>query len=193
MRNSTPIRTVVDPSCNGERGADIRSTLKRSMSSVTVEAEIKANSRASAGAPMDETTPEGGTVPAIETPEALLDALRGHPEWPEERRADVLDRLVAGFPRERWAEAILVRLGDLGGGDGEAVLQLVEALDRPEMFEALAEALVGQPDLPPERAWIALGMLEGTGLIEAYPELAERRDELAEASEEEESSLDQLA
>ncbi len=73
------------------------------------------------------------------------------------------------------------------------VLRLVEAFADRSLLEGLAQSLLSQPNLTPERSWEALGLLQGTGLIEAYPELVERLEELDELIDAEESSLDELA
>jgi len=127
-----------------------------------------------------------------ETPDAILDAIRDHPGWPDARRDEGFDRLIARFPAATLAAAARRRLGDLGGADGGIVLRLVEALATPELLESLADALIGGPELPLERAYEALDLLGGAGLLDAYPELAERWAELDEAIDEA-GSLDDLA
>src|SRR6202034_4319433 len=52
--------------------------------------------------------------------------------------------------------------------------------------------LEDQPDLPPERAWGALGLLEGAGLLDSHPILAERWDELGETLESADDALETL-
>jgi hypothetical protein len=125
------------------------------------------------------------------SPGSLLDALRDHAEWSQSQRAEQFDRLVAGFEPEDLLRAARNRLPDLRGHEGEAVLRLIEAFETPEVLEELAEAIAAQPDLPAERAWHALGLLDEAGLLDAYPELAERWDELSEAMDDE-GSLDEL-
>jgi hypothetical protein len=127
----------------------------------------------------------------VGSPDALLDALRAHPEWDERRRDDALDELVARFPAERLVAAVRPRLRDLGGPDAESLLRLVEANATQELLRELAEALAIQPGLAPELAWQALALLDDAGLLEAFPELLERWDELNEALDEE-GSLDEL-
>jgi len=122
-----------------------------------------------------------GTAP--DSPEATLDALREHREWGEETQEGQLARLVERFPVDRLRAAVRDRLGDLGGADGEAVLRLVEAYATPDLLEELAGALERQPGLPPERAWGALALLDGSGILDDRPELAARWDELNEALE----------
>ena len=107
---------------------------------------------------MDEVQPE-------ESPETLLNALADHPEWGLARRDAQLDRLVARFPPEVLSDAIGARLGDLSGDDAEAVLRLVEAIGSDGLLDALAEALRAQPDLPSEREWEALAVLDGAGRL----------------------------
>ncbi len=126
-----------------------------------------------------------------ETPENLLDAFR-HLEWTDRQRNEQLDRLIARFPKERLLAALRPRLRDLQGGDAEALLRLVEAFATPDLLRVLAEALVVQPHLSPERAWDALALLDGTGVLKAYPELVERWAELNETLDEEDT-LAQLA
>ncbi len=128
---------------------------------------------------MDESSPE--------SPDAILDALRERGEWDDEARDRQVARLVERFPVEQIREAIRARLSRLDGGDGEAILRLAEAYATPDLMIELARALVDQPDLPPERAWEALALVEGSGGIEAYPELAERWDELNDSFESEDA------
>ena len=80
-------------------------------------------------------------------------SLRDHPEWTEQRRDAELDRLVSGFPSDRVRAVVRDRLDDLDGPDAEAILRWIEAHADPELLQALAEGLVRQPDLAPERAW----------------------------------------
>lgn len=117
------------------------------------------------------------------SPGDLLDALREHPDWDERRRDEVFDELLRRFPAAELIAAARGRLGVLAGGDGEAVLRIVEAFGDDSDRERLARSLVAQPDLPPERAWEALSILEGSGRIEAEPELAERWEELVDLIE----------
>src|SRR5436305_562623 len=93
------------------------------------------------------------------TAKAVLDALDVHPEWDEGQREEHFNRLIERFSPEALLDATRSRLHDLGGARGEAVLRLIEAFGTPETFEALAESLASQPDLPPERAWEALALL----------------------------------
>jgi hypothetical protein len=125
-------------------------------------------------------------------PEALLDDLRAHPEWDDRRREEELERLITRHSPDELRAAIRRRLHDLSGPDGEPVLRLIEALATPELLDALAAALLAQPDLAPERAWDALGLLEDAGQLERHLELAERWDELNETLDDE-GSLSQLA
>jgi hypothetical protein len=126
-----------------------------------------------------------------EMSDSLLDSLRDHPEWSDAKRAEVFDRLIAEHSQAELMELIQGRLGNLHGHDGEAVLRLVEALATKELLDKLAKALKRQPDLPAERAWEALELLQENELLDAHPDLAERWDELNEAIDEN-GSLDQL-
>ena len=139
---------------------------------------------------MDSLSPDDGPSPAFATPEAHFDALRDHPEWTDRRRAEELDLLVRRFPPDRCMSAVRGRLGDLHGGDAEPMLRLIEAYPTPELLRELAEAVVAQDDLSPERAWDALALLEGHGMLEGYPALLERWQELNEALDEDGSIHD---
>ena len=139
---------------------------------------------------MDSLSPDDGSSLAFDTPEAHLDALRDHPEWTDRRRAEELDLLVRRFPRDRCMTAVRGRLGDLHGGDAEPMLRLIEAHSTPALLCELAEAVVAQHDLSPERAWDALALLEGHGMLEGYPALIERWRELNEALDEDGSIQD---
>ena len=103
----------------------------------------------------------------------------------------LLIRLVERFPADRLVDALRARLGDLAGADIEAILRLLEAFGDESLYDDLAAALVAQPDLPAERAWEALALLDASGRIERYPDLLERWDDLNE--EIDEGSLDDLA
>ncbi len=125
-------------------------------------------------------------------PDHWLDALCQHPEWDESRRDAAFDALVARFDPETLAAAARARLNALDGGDGEAILRLLEAFGTPEDFRALADALARQPDLAPERAWEALTVLDAAGCLDEVPELAERYEELLELMDEGDA-FDELA
>ena len=114
----------------------------------------------------------------IEEPGAFLDAI--DPGTPSDDRAIalMLDLLIGKHASDRLASAILPRLGDLRGVRGELILGLVEGLARDDLWDALADAIVTQPDLAADRAWMALEVLEGTGRIEERPSLMELREEM---------------
>ncbi|MFO0950884.1 MAG: hypothetical protein U0835_06955 [Isosphaeraceae bacterium] len=114
------------------------------------------------------------------TPDAFLDLLRDHPEWSDERREAVLGRLVERFDAARVVAALIPRLRNLRGADAEAILRLVEAHPEPALMKALADAVDGDEDLPPETAWQALAVLDAAGGLDAYPSLAERWEDLNE-------------
>src|SRR6185312_14752342 len=141
------------------------------------------------GVDMDATSP--GDEPP-DSPEAMLDALRDLPGSGEAARDSQLARIVERFPADRLREAVRGRLRLLEGEDGEAILRLVEAYATPELLEELAEALEDQPDLAPERAWGALALLEGAGVLEGHPSLMDRWDELSETFESEDDALETL-
>ena len=143
---------------------------------------------------MNSLSPDDSQPLQVETTESLLDALRAHPEWDERQRDEQMDRLIARFPADRIVAALRPRLKELHGADGECLLRLVEANAAPDLLRSLAEAISNQPDLPPERAWDALAILDAEELLDSYPDLAERWDELNEMlGDEGENSLGQLA
>jgi hypothetical protein len=129
--------------------------------------------------------------PSSPDADAMLESLRRHPEWTEGQRDAVLDRLVERFPADELIRAVQGRVQDLNGGDAEALLRLVEANPHPDLLSALAESIAAQPDLPPERAWEALAVLEAAGALAAYPALVDLWDELNEALDED-GSIEQL-
>jgi hypothetical protein len=122
---------------------------------------------------------------STETPEAMLDRLRDHPEWSDRQREEYLGLLVERFPGGRVIEAVLPRLDDLGGDDAEILLRLIEANPEPAALDALARALERQPHLPVERQWEALAVLEGGGALDRFPSLRERWNDLAELFDDE--------
>ena len=126
------------------------------------------------------------------TPTEILDELDPN-DATDEACAEVVDRLVMGFDDAELREALQGRLADLRGPRGSVVLRLVEAYADELLGIELADALAGQPDLPPDRAWEALMIVHGLGLIDAYPELAERLDEIDAIVDEGDVSLDELA
>jgi hypothetical protein len=128
------------------------------------------------------------TLPAAQA----LEAFRAYPDWDDARREDELGRLIAAHPPAELRAAVRSRLDDLGEKLGEPLLRLVEVLATPELLEALAVAVLAQPDLAPERAWEALALLDDAGRLDDSPELAERWEELNETVEDD-KSLDQLA
>jgi hypothetical protein len=141
---------------------------------------------------MDLQPLETSAWPEPESPGAGLDAFALHPEWDERRRDAELERLIVRFPPDQLRAAVGARLGNLDSIAGEPLLRLVESLADRALLERLAEALLAQPGLRPERAWSALTLLDDAGLLDRYPELAERWDELNEMLAED-SSLEQLA
>lgn len=132
----------------------------------------------------DDATDRAGSGPGDDTPEAILDRLRDEPGLDPDERDALLDRLVERFDRDRIVDAVRGRLGDLGGDDAPAVLRLAEAFGDEDLFDSLGEALVAQPDLPAERAWEALAMLDASGRLDRFPALLDRWDDLNEAIDE---------
>lgn len=126
------------------------------------------------------------------SPTEILDEL-GHDDAADDACAEVVDRLVMGFDDEELRDALRGRLGDLRGARGSVVLRLVEAYADELLGIELAEALATQPDLAPDRSWEALMIVQGLGLLDAYPELAERLEEIDAIADEGETSLDELA
>lgn len=107
-----------------------------------------------------------------------------------------LDRVVAELierhPAEVLRQAVRRRLSDLSGPGGYLVLRIVEATQTPALLDELADALLGQEALAPDRAWDALSLLRGGTHLSARPELADRLRELDEAFEDEDQVLDEF-
>jgi hypothetical protein len=125
------------------------------------------------------------------TPASMLDAFRTHPEWSDRDRDFQLGRIVERFSPTQVVEAVQERLADLGGEDADALLRLVELNKSQTLARALGRALLAQPDLPIERTWEALSVLEASGVIGEFLELAERWEDMS-ADLDEEGSLGQL-
>ena len=122
---------------------------------------------------------------------AALDNLRHQAEWSDRERDAALDRLIERFPIEDVNEAVRERLGDLSGPDGEILLRVVEANSGSSLARALAEALEDQLDLPADRLWSALDVLDGAGILGNYPLLQELWDELNDSLDED-GSIEEL-
>jgi hypothetical protein len=129
---------------------------------------------------------------AVGSPAEALDAFALHADWDERRRNAEVEHLIARFSPDEIRAAIGPRLGRLDSQAGDVMLQIVAALVTPELLEHLAQSLLAQPGLRPDRAWTVLTLLDDAGVIDRYPELAERWDELNETLAED-SSLEQLA
>lgn len=141
---------------------------------------------------MDTQPPDNPAVPVDESPEALLEAFRTHPEWTERQRDEQLDRLIERVPVDRLLAAVRIRMHDLSGVEGEVILRIIEAHASADLLRELGAALVAQPELAPERLWEALTLLEGADLLGEFPELLARSEELDEWLDEE-GSLEELA
>src|SRR5690606_24335558 len=94
------------------------------------------------------------------------------------------------IPPDALADATRAALADLSGPRGAAAVEVVGALGDPRLFDALADALLDQPDVPVDRLWRALEVLEGTGRIEERPELFALGEELVEAIDGEEATVE---
>ena len=117
------------------------------------------------------------------TPDLILAAIRSGPPLDPEAEERHLDRLVERFPPEQLREAIRPRLDDLGGADGGIILRLIEAHLALTLADPLAEALLRQPDLAPDRAYEALALLDMIEHFGRYPGLRERWEELSDLAE----------
>lgn len=141
---------------------------------------------------MDPQPPDRSISPDDEIPELLLEAFRAHPEWTERQRDEQLDRLIERVPADRLVIAARARMHDLSGTEGEVILRILEAHATPALLRELGAALVGQPQLAPERTWEVVTLLDGAELLDEFPELVARAEELEELLDEE-GSLEQLA
>ncbi len=125
----------------------------------------------------------------------LLDALTdpdsfSGDEVPHDRS---IERLILSAPHASLRQALRTRLDDLDVPEGGELLRLVEAVADPELLELLATSLRNQPGLTPERAWQAMTLLDDAGLIDQYPDLLERWDDLNASIDEGDVSLAELA
>lgn len=116
-------------------------------------------------------------------PGTILDAIRDREDWDDQARSNALNDLIARFAPIDLIKAIRPRLKSLGGRDGSTLIELIEGLSEPDLLVALADALADQPDLPPDVSWLALDVLEGTGLVDDRSELRMLRDELEDLAE----------
>ena len=128
---------------------------------------------------------------SAETAHTMLEALRRHPEWSDRERDFHLGRIVERFPTPVLMEAVVQRLEDLSGADADSLLRLIEINADPECLQTLAEALDRQPGLAADRAWEALCLLDEYGLLDAYPTLKQRWDDLNETLDDD-GSIDLL-
>jgi hypothetical protein len=126
-----------------------------------------------------------------ESPDSVFNRLRDEPGLSPREREALLDQMVARFPADQLLKSARGRLNNLSGADAEAILRFVEAFGDELVLIELAESLLGQTNLPAERAWEALALVDAAGLLEAYPPLLERWEDLNETSGE--ASLEELA
>lgn len=127
--------------------------------------------------------------PAGETPEQLLDAIAAAADEPTHR--SLFNRLIARFPADALAAALWPRLSRLDRPESDVVLELVESLGDPRLLDELARVLPAQTDLAPDRALLALSILDGAGML-VDPLLVEWWEELAEVSADD-GAIDELA
>lgn len=132
------------------------------------------------------------TGPLDESPTMTLDRLRDDRSLTPDDRDRLLAGLVERFPADRLVAAVRERLGQLSGDDAETIFRLVEAYGDETLYREMATAVAAQTNLPAERAWEALSLLDAAGMIEAEPSLLERWDDLNEAIDGD-ASLDVLA
>ena len=125
-------------------------------------------------------------------PEDLLDAIECAASWSEEERRAYFDRWVGRFSAETWRSCVRSRLDRLNSPAAEAILRVIEVHGDDDLFNALVETLRTREDLPPERVWEALDVLDGAGKLEDHADLAERRDEVEGWLETEEEIVAEL-
>lgn len=124
-------------------------------------------------------------------PGAILDELRAHPEWTDRAREDRLAWLITHFEANALLPAVQARLDHLDGPHAEVLLRIIEAHPRPALLDALAAAIQEQPDLPVERLWDALSVLDLAGVLDRHPDLAEVWEDINEGLDGD-LSIDQL-
>ncbi|MEW4568655.1 hypothetical protein AB1L88_12390 [Tautonia sp. JC769] len=120
-----------------------------------------------------------------------LDTLAGMADG--ESPAELLDHpALDAVSDEELVGAVRRAVADLAGRRGAVALRLVEAMGDPDLYDALADALLDQPDLAVDHLFRAIEVLEGTGRIEARPDLFALREELIEAFDDDDASLEGL-
>jgi hypothetical protein len=121
------------------------------------------------------------------TADDWIDAFRRHPEWSDGERDKHFENMVAQFSKVELLASAMARVKDLTGLDAEPIVRIVESLGASEHWTQFADAVARQRDLPVDRAWELLSVLDGLGLIESTPSLAERWHDLNEEFEQDDS------
>jgi hypothetical protein len=127
-----------------------------------------------------------------QTPDEILDRLRDDATLLPDQREAWLSRLVERFPADLLLLTIQKRFADLSGDDAEAIFRLAEAYGDEQLYRELARALVLQTDLPAERSWEALSLLDQAGVLDEHESLLERWEDLNETIDND-ASLETLA
>lgn len=95
-----------------------------------------------------------------------------------------LERTVARFDPPQLCEALRGRFEDLASPRAAWLVRLAEVVGDEPLYEELAESLLRQPGLEPERTYEILAVLQNSQALEGRPELLERLEELLEAIDE---------
>jgi hypothetical protein len=130
---------------------------------------------------------------APSTAAELLDAMQVCPAGDSSKVEDLFQQLIARCDPDEIQTALSGRIANLEGPFGEVVLRIIEAFGTPELYDELARSVDRQPDLPPDRAWEALSLLAGAGLVDGFPDREGRYEELEELLGDSESALQQFA
>ncbi len=116
-----------------------------------------------------------------------LESFRRHPEWTERERDKRFEAMVARFSETELLAAATSRVTDLTGFDVDPIIRILEAWGGGEDWAMLAAAVARQRDLPADRSWEILSVLDGFGLVESSPSLVERWHELNDEFETDDS------
>ena len=130
-------------------------------------------------------------MPQGDSPSAMLDAMRTYPEWADVDPEPIINNLVERFPLATIVDAVRAHLADLSGSDYEVLLRFVELNPNTDLPDVIARSLERQhAELPTERIFDVLNLVEAAGLLSEHPALVALWDELVEAMDSEGSFED---
>lgn len=102
------------------------------------------------------------------------------------------DELLSRFDRKELVVLAAAEFADLRGESADFAIDLAARLGDDGLLGRLARSLEESPGPPLDRAWSALEVLEGTGLIERSEGLIQLRDDLIEAVDGDDATIEAL-